>query len=136
MKVDIKKAAGGWCGCAEARVDDFDANLKNTSDFPADKVATKQEKMNEPAPKAAEKYKSVGDCKFRDVSTTEANPTGGVYNYKNGGHTYQGQYKGGLRSGLGLEISKDGRIYSGNFANDAAEGKMHAFYDNGDYYQG
>lgn len=136
MNVDVKKNVGGCCGCAEERVVDYDINLKRDNDFPEEPVATKQEKMNDPAPLAAQNYMNVGDCKVRDAKSTEANPIGGVYKYKDNGATYQGQYKRGQRNGLGVLITQDGQVYSGNWANDLRNGRGHAFYVNGDYYQG
>ena len=128
---------GNACATTEERDVDFDVNMKKEgSEFPVPSVATKQEKMNDVAPKAVPKYKNIGDYKLREVATTESYPIGGVYRYLDNEATYQGQYKSQFRNGLGVLITKDGQVYSGNWANDYRNGKGHAFYTNGDYYQG
>jgi len=82
--------------------------------------------MNKPSAQAAPKYKAAGDYFIRDVASTEHNPSGGVYRYPDGS-TYQGQYKRGLREGLGVLITKDGAVYSGNWSNDKKDGRGYEF---------
>lgn len=106
---------GNCCTTTEERDVDFDINMRKPedkvpvkvpvkeapqfaqqqapqkgSDFPIETVATKVEKMNDPAPLAVPKYRNIGDYTVRELRSTENNPIGGVYRYKQDGSTYYG----------------------------------------------
>lgn len=64
-----------------------------------------------------------------------SNPTFGPYAYENG-NTYTGQFKAGLREGIGEETTPDGDGYTGQWLRDMKHGKGRMLLANGDYYEG
>ena len=59
----------------------------------------------------------------------------GVYAYQNG-NTYNGQYRSGLREGIGEEITPNGDGYNGEWRNDMKHGRGVMVLANGDHYVG
>lgn len=49
---------------------------------------------------------------------------------------FLGEYTGGKRQGLGLQIFEDGSLYEGEFKNDQAQGRGRIIFEEGDVYEG
>jgi MORN repeat len=90
----------------------------NENDLPTQDIATKTTDMNLPSAKASPLYKSSGDYLLRSDPSTKNYITGGPYRYIRDNVTYKGQYKNGMRHGLGTQITPTGDVFTGNFAFD------------------
>lgn len=84
-------------------------------------MARKEGEMNPPADLIADIWANGGQWLIRDDPATESFKTGGVYRYTDG-TTYRGQFKNGMRHGLGTQITTRGDCYTGNFAFDQKSG--------------
>ena len=109
-------------------------NLEN-EDFPRSNVAT-ADTMNPPSTLARVPYSQRSDWTRIDDSNLTGNPRGGPFKYLGSNTTYEGQFKDGLRSGLGTEITADGEVYTGNWADDQRNGSGRLCEINGDVYEG
>ena len=106
-------------------------------DFPKPDFAEVQDFMNIPTTEASFVFNNLKEWTqrddFRTLNNVHSNKS---YFYRDDKSTYQGQYRSGLRDGLGLEISKKGEIYSGNFVDDFKHGSGRLILQNGSYYEG
>ena len=87
-------------------------NLDNP-DFPASNIASQVDQMNPPAALPRVPYTQRGDWTRIDDPNNNGNARGGPFRYIGSNTTYEGQFNRGLRSGLGTEITADGRFILG-----------------------
>jgi hypothetical protein len=74
--------------------------------------------MNPVSAEALEKYAQMQEWTLRDDLATIQYHVGGPYKYLKDDSTYLGQYKNGMKHGIGNQISNLGEVYIGNFAYD------------------
>lgn len=91
--------------------------------------------MNPYSKQAKKRIKDLPRIGIGSDPSLAGNPRFGPYVYE-GGNTYTGQYKGGLREGLGEETTAEGDGYKGQWLRDMKHGKGRMVLSNGDAYQG
>ena len=106
---------------------------------PETTVAVKCDSLRETSENLQEAFDLLGDFpeeikkkyspNFKDL------PILGPFKYKSG-HTYQGQYKNGLKHGFGKQIFSDDSIYEGYWEEDKYSLWGRLIYVNGDSYEG
>jgi hypothetical protein len=78
------------------------------------------------APLVVQRMGELGDPMY------QGNDPAYMYN----GHSYQGAYSGGIREGVGLEVTPTGDMYNGQWHRDMKHGNGRMILANGDYYEG
>ena len=103
---------------------------------PSPNLAKLAKTMNKESPEVTKVLKYSPDFNQRLLDGQDPTlPVLGPYKYPDGA-TYIGQYRDGLRSGRGKEITKDGSVYEGFWELDLRNGFGRLIHQDGDIYEG
>ena len=101
---------------------------------PAEKYAIRVKTLNKISQKAEKIIKGMDEFSFHGKRPN--NPVLGPYLYKKDRSTYHGQYRQGVRQGLGKCVWRDGSFYNGQWSLDLKQGKGRLVTSRGDVYEG
>ena len=145
---------GNYCGCDTDKKVDQEIFTRPSSekpaiyeksnfttvaltDYPSTQIAVSQKDMNTLTDAAKMVFTEVGEWKERDDGSTKyCLDSNFTYKYLVSRSTYRGQFEGGLRHGLGLEIDSQGGLYSGNFHQDFWHGSGRQITPEGHLFEG
>lgn len=112
----------------------IDPHLNQDDHYPNNSIAIPLKTIpNFNNEKALETLKKLGPFKYPDpeFDSIKMQP----YQFDNGS-IYLGQWKYGMKHGLGKQMWGDGSFYEGDWVNNMACGKGRLIHSDGDYYEG